>query len=122
MNVEICASKVVADNPSASAPQQGDTQMACIATLVWMRVKADLREGPAGHSSGAAGPSLTSAGRRFPECLGVDLRRFPDRANTFPVLLFKIPCSSKSNSLFRCAGNFAVTLRICFEIRTRFLL
>ena len=53
MNVEICASKVVADNPSASAPQQGDTQ---IATLVWMRVKADLREGPAGHSSGAVGP------------------------------------------------------------------
>jgi hypothetical protein len=32
MNVEICASKVVADNPSASAPQQGDTQMACIAS------------------------------------------------------------------------------------------
>jgi hypothetical protein len=61
MNVEICASKVVADNPSASAPQQGNTQMACIATLVWMRVKADhdltaLREGPAGHSSGAVGP------------------------------------------------------------------
>jgi hypothetical protein len=27
MNVEICASKVVADNPSASAPQQGNTQM-----------------------------------------------------------------------------------------------
>jgi hypothetical protein len=46
----------VADNPSASAPQQGNTQMACIATLVWMRVKADLREGPAGHSSGAVGP------------------------------------------------------------------
>ena len=54
--------------------------------------------------------------------IGVDLRRFPDCANTFPVLLFKIPCSSKSNSLFRCAGNLAVTLRICFEIRTRFLL
>jgi hypothetical protein len=34
MNVEICASKVVADYPSASAPQQGNTQMACIATLV----------------------------------------------------------------------------------------
>jgi hypothetical protein len=72
MNVEICASKVVADNPSASAPQQGNTKMACIATLVWMRVKADydlavLREGPAGHSSGAV--RLTSAGRRFPECL-----------------------------------------------------
>src|SRR5580704_4370899 len=63
------ASKVVAGNPSASAPQQGNTQMACIATLVWMRVKVDLREGPAGHSSGAVGPSLTSAGRRFPECL-----------------------------------------------------
>ena len=30
--------------------------MACIATLVWMRVKADLREGPAGHSSGAVSP------------------------------------------------------------------
>jgi hypothetical protein len=56
MNVEICASKVVADNPSASAPQQDDTQMACIATLVWMGVKADLRERPAGHSSGAASP------------------------------------------------------------------
>jgi hypothetical protein len=28
INVEICASKVVADNSSASAPQQGDTQMA----------------------------------------------------------------------------------------------
>ena len=39
-----------------------------------------------------------------------------------PVPLFKIPCSSKSNSLFRCAGNLALTLRICFEIRTRFLL
>ncbi|MGB8898350.1 MAG: hypothetical protein WCC90_03420 [Methylocella sp.] len=48
MDVEICALKVVADNPSASAPQQGDTQMACIATLVWMRVKADQlqRGGP----------------------------------------------------------------------------
>ena len=56
MNVEICALKVVADNPSASAPQQGDTHMTCIATLVWMRVKADLREGPAGHSSGAVSP------------------------------------------------------------------
>ena len=56
MNVEICALKVVADNPSPSAPQQGDTQMTCIATLVWMRVKADLREGPAGHSSGAVSP------------------------------------------------------------------
>ena len=61
MNVEICASKVVADNPSASAPQQGDTQMACIATRVRMRVKADheltaLREGLAGHSSGAVAP------------------------------------------------------------------
>ena len=55
-NIEICASKVVADNPSASAPQQGNKHMACIATLVWMRVKADLREGPAGHSSGAVGP------------------------------------------------------------------
>ena len=56
MNVEICASKVVADNPSESAPQLGNKHMACIATLVWMRVKADLREGPAGHSSGAVGP------------------------------------------------------------------
>jgi len=36
MNVEICASKVVADNPSASAPQLGNKHMACIATLVWM--------------------------------------------------------------------------------------
>ena len=68
MNVEICASNVVADNPSASA-QQGDTQMACIATLVWRRVKADLREGPAGHSSGAVGPIADVRSRRFPECL-----------------------------------------------------
>jgi hypothetical protein len=60
--------------------------------------------------------------RQEAKAIGVDLRRFPDCANTFPVLLFKIPCSSKSNSLFRCAGNLAVTLRICFEIRTRFLL
>jgi len=50
------ASKVVADNPSASAPQLGNKHMACIATLVWMRVKVDLREGPAGHSSGAVSP------------------------------------------------------------------
>ena len=70
MNVEICASKVVADNPSASAPQQGNTQMACIATLVWMRVKADLREGGLpGTAPARWAPSLTSAGRRFPECL-----------------------------------------------------
>ena len=60
--------------------------------------------------------------RQEAKAIGVDLRRFPDCAKTFPVLLFKIPCSSKSNSLFRCAGNLAVTLRICFEIRTHFLL
>jgi hypothetical protein len=41
-------------------------------------------------------------------------------APAFPVLLFKIPCSSKSNSLFRCAGNFAVTLGICDQIRADF--
>jgi hypothetical protein len=44
-------------------------------------------------------------------------RRFPDCANPFPVLLFKIPCSRENNSLFRCAGNFAVTLGICNQIR-----
>jgi hypothetical protein len=47
--------------------------------------------------------------------------RFPDCANTFPVLSLKIPCSSKSNSLFRCAGNFSLIIRICYQIRTDFL-
>ena len=101
--------------------------MACIATLVWMRVKADhdlaaLREGPAGHSSGAVAPSLTSAAVDFlnacsfflPTSTDGPLRccmgRFfvcaePPR-RLFPVLLFKIPRSSKSNSVFRCAGSF----------------
>src|ERR1700730_7765893 len=74
-------------------PQQGDTQMACIATLVWMRVKADhdlaaLREGPAGHSSGAVGPIADVRGRRFPECLLVfptDIDRRPDEMLQGPL-------------------------------------
>src|ERR1700730_3919128 len=107
-----------------------------------MRVKADhdlaaLREGPAGHSSGAVGPIADVRSRRFPECLLVfptDIDRRPDemlqgplfrvrRASTpiepipFPVLLFKIPRSSKSNSLFRCAGNFSLTLRMLSNSR-----
>src|SRR5580693_8441058 len=92
--------------------------------------RADLRRKP----SEACGSHLfrDGDGRQRQACnevlrqeamaLCVDLRRFPDCANTFPVLLFKIPCSSKSNSLFRCAGNLAVTLRICFEISNCFLL
>jgi hypothetical protein len=43
--------------------------------------------------------------------------RFPDCANAFPVMSLKIPCSIESNSLFRCTGNFAVTLGICDQIR-----
>ena len=43
--------------------------------------------------------------RQEAKAIGVDLRRFPDCANTFPVLLFKIPCSSKSNSLFHAGPS-----------------
>ena len=81
----------------------------------------------ADHRNRSCLASMSTPGDNLRSAAGSRIRsseqsRFPDCANTFPVLLFKIPCSSKSNSLFRCAGNLAVTLRICFEIRTRFLL
>src|SRR3984893_19430055 len=98
-------------------PQQGDTQMACIATLVWMRVKADhdlaaLREGPAGHSSGAVGPIADVRSRRFPECLLVfptDIDRRPDEMLQGP--LFRVRTASTPiepiHSLF-CCSKFPV--------------
>ena len=52
--------------------------------------------------------------------LSSEQSRFPDCANTFPVPLLKIPCSRESNSLFRCTGNFAITLGICDQIRADF--
>jgi hypothetical protein len=47
-------------------------------------------------------------------------RRYPVCANQFPVLLPKIPCSGKKNSLLNCTGNLMLTPRICFQIRADF--
>jgi hypothetical protein len=62
--------------------------MACIATLVWMRVKADLREGPAGHSSGAVGPIATAiCGALGRASVNSDAanQRSPNPCRPFPV-------------------------------------
>src|SRR3984893_4967202 len=101
--------------------------MACIATLVWMRVKVDhdlaaLREGPAGHSSAAVAPSLTSAAVDFLNacsfflptstdgpvrcCMG----RFFVCAEPPRRLSQSIPCSVVQNSPFE-QKQFLVPLR-----------
>src|ERR1700730_12230363 len=99
--------------------------MASIATLVWMRVKADhasaaLREGPAGHSSGAVGPiAETSAAADFPNACSFFLPTSTDgpmkccKGRFFVCagrLSQSIPCSVVQNSPFE-QKQFLVPLR-----------